>query len=43
MELKRAAACTAIVLRCDPLKLYDLPFRELVEWCEVANNLSRKG
>lgn len=36
MSIKRAVASAAIVLHTDPLALYSLPFREIIDWCEVA-------
>lgn len=39
MSIKRAIAYAALELHTDPLALYSLPFREIIEWCEVAASL----
>ena len=39
MSIKRAVASASLLLHADPLALYSLPFREIIEWCEVAASL----
>jgi hypothetical protein len=30
-------------MRCDPLALYREPVGEILEWCEVAEELAKNG
>lgn len=41
LTLKRAAAFAATALGSDALRLYQLPVRELIQWCEVARDVVR--
>lgn len=37
MALKKACAIAGRALGVDPLRLYEMPVREIVEWCDVID------
>ena len=41
LMLKRVVAFAARTLGTDPLSLYSLPVREIVQWCNIAHDMSR--
>lgn len=42
LTIKRGVAHAARILGTDALKLYALPVREIIQWCDVAHEIAQE-